>query len=122
MIDLGGEEAPAGLEPLMPWAEGVDLAVGAIRRQMTDEAIRAEYHRADYAQSDVEERVLMVDERVWHPTERLWSYGRRERSTGKVFRLSGHPLPDWWDEPQEEFEHVRTRPSVWETFDSEERI
>ena len=56
MIDLGGEKTPAGLEPLMPWAEGVDLAVGAIRRQMTDEAIRAEYHRAAYAQSDVEER------------------------------------------------------------------
>ena len=53
---------------------------------------------------------------------REWVYGWRERSTGKVFRLSGHPLPDWWDEPQEEFEHVRTRPSVWETFDSEERI
>jgi len=53
---------------------------------------------------------------------REWVYGRRERSTGKVFRLTGHPLPDWWDEPQEEFAHVRTRPSVWETFDSEERI
>jgi len=42
-----------------------------------------------------------------------FEYGRRERATGLVRPLRGAPLPDWWGESQDEWEHVQRTVGPW---------
>ena len=46
-------------------------------------------------------------------------YGRRNRESGKFIALGGHPLPEWWDESQETYEHVQRLVSSWAPIPAE---
>lgn len=48
-----------------------------------------------------------------------WEYGRRDRETGVVHALRGHPLDDWWSEAQDRHTHVRRKVSPWEPMPKE---
>ena len=41
-------------------------------------------------------------------------YGRRERTTGRVVPLRGTPLPEWYGESQDLWEHVQRPVGSWE--------
>ena len=40
-------------------------------------------------------------------------YGRRNRETGRCRELNGAPLPEWWGESQETWEHVQRLVGPW---------